>query len=70
MKSNEIMEQWARSYLSSKSDFERERYRLGAYQAAVGLSGSVGRSTIKREMEKLRLIKVYEQTVKEAGETK
>ena len=64
MKPDERMKDYAKLWREAKSDFERERWRNKAIFAAVGLAGLVAQSGIKREMEKLRLIKVYEEATK------
>jgi len=59
MKPDERMLEWAKYYLNSKTEFEKQDRRYKAYQAGVGLSGLAAKSGIKREMEKLRLIKIF-----------
>jgi len=60
MKPDERMLDYARVWRESKNQFEKDRWQDHAIQAAVGLSGLVAKSGIKREMEKLRLIRIYE----------
>ena len=67
MKPDERMQDYARLWRAAKTDLERERWRYKAIYAAVGLSSVVQTHGIKREMEKLRLIKVFEDATKVEG---
>ena len=60
MNPDERMLDYAKLWRESKNQFEKDRWQSKAIQAAVGLAGLVAKSGIKREMEKLRLIRIYE----------
>lgn len=62
--SDKIMKEYAHAWLDAKTDFERDNCRFKAYTGACELASDVAKSGIKREMEKLRLIKIFDEARK------
>lgn len=62
-----LMFDFAKQWQHAKDDFMRSDADHRAFSAAQDLAGYVAKSGIKREMEKLRLIRIYQEAKKEEG---
>jgi len=61
LRADKIMKDMAHAWLDAKTDFGRDNCRFKAYEMAQELALDVAMSGIKREMEKLRLIKIFDE---------